>query len=116
MNYLDLASSAASAATDKKAIRMVLMDLKGLSDICDYQLICSGENERQTSAIADAIEKNLRSDMGIKPSSVEGKTNGHWILMDYGPVNVHIFYDYLRDYYALEQLWTKAKFIELKMN
>ncbi|MEZ4743607.1 MAG: ribosome silencing factor [Bdellovibrionota bacterium] len=114
MNYVDLANFAAKAAASKKAIRMVLMDLRGMSDLCDYQLICSGENARQTLAIAESIERSVRTEFRVKPSAIEGKTNGNWILMDYGPVNIHIFYDYLRDFYALEQLWPKAKFIDLK--
>jgi len=116
VNYLELASAAANAALDKKSSRLVLMDLRGLSDICDYQLICSGDNERQTTAIANSIEKTLRNDLSVRASAIEGKSTGHWILMDYGPVNIHIFYDYLRDYYALEQVWDKAKYVAIKQS
>jgi ribosome-associated protein len=114
VNYLELAKVAAKAATEKKAKRLVLLDLKGASDLCDYQFICSADNEKQTGAIASAIEDAIRTNLGVKPSATEGKTNGHWILLDYGPVNIHIFYDYLRDYYALEELWPKASFIDIE--
>jgi ribosome-associated protein len=113
VNYLDLAKAAAKAASEKKAKRLVLLDLKGMSDLCDYQFICSADNERQSGAIAAHIEEALKSTLGIRPLATEGKTNGHWILMDYGPLNIHIFYDYLRDYYALEQIWPKANFVEM---
>ena len=85
-----------------------------MSDLCDYQLICSADNERQTGAIASFIEDTLRTELKAKPAAIEGKTNGHWILLDYGAVNIHIFYDYLRDYYALEEIWPKA--IQPKIN
>jgi ribosome-associated protein len=114
MNYLELAQVAAKTATDKKAKRIVLLDLKGMSDLCDYQLICSADNERQTGAIASAIEDGLRIALGVKPSAIEGKTNGHWILMDYGALSIHIFYDYLRDYYALEEIWPQATLVSLE--
>lgn len=114
MNSFELAQEAAMAAADKKAVRPVLLDLRGQSDLCDYQFICSGENERQTRAIADAIEERCKAKAGVRPVAVEGKQTGNWILMDYGGVLIHIFYNQLRDYYGIEQLWPKAKFIDLK--
>lgn len=113
MNSLDIAKTAAAAATDKKAVRMILQDMRGVSDLCDYQLICSGENERQTRAIAEAIEERCRKTGGVRPVAIEGKQTGNWILLDYGSCLVHVFYNYLRDFYALEQLWPKAKFVKL---
>ena len=113
MNSFDIAREAAAAAADKKAVRPVLLDMRGLSDLCDYQFICSGENDRQTKAIADGIEERCKKLGGVRPSAVEGKQVGNWILLDYGSTIVHVFYNYLRDYYALEQLWPKAKFIKL---
>ena len=103
-----LAHLAASAARDKKAARVVIMDLRGKSDICDYQLICSGESDRQTRAIADEIEGRLRKEMQTKPFAIEGKGSGHWILMDYGSTFVHIFLNQVRDYYAIENIWPDA--------
>jgi len=107
-----LAQKAAEAATDKKAKRLILLDVNPFSDMCDLQLICSGESDRQTKAIADSIHKTLAQD-GIKPQNTEGNQEGQWILMDYGRFNVHIFFDYLRDYYAIESLWPQAKFVPL---
>ncbi len=113
MNSLELAKEAVLAAADKKAVRPVLLDLRGQSDLCDYQFICSGENERQTRAIADAIEQRCKEKGGTRPVAVEGKQTGNWILMDFGGVMVHIFYNHLRDYYGIEQLWPKAKFLDV---
>ena len=67
MNSLELAKEAVLAAADKKAVRPVLLDLRGQSDLCDYQFICSGENERQTRAIAEAIEQRCK-EKGSSPA------------------------------------------------
>lgn len=110
-----LAQKAADAALDKKAKRLVLLDINPFSDMCDLQLICSGDSDRQTKAIADSILKTLAAD-GVKPERTEGNQEGQWILMDYGRFNVHIFFDYLRDYYSLESLWPQAKFVHLELD
>lgn len=112
---MELAQHAAAAALDKKATRPVVLDLRGLSDFCEVQFICSGENERQTRAIADAIEERCHKLGGVKPVAVEGKSTGNWVLMDYGGFVVHIFHSTYRDYYALEELWPKAKPFELEL-
>src|SRR5690606_8309635 len=111
MTPFDIAKEAALAAIDKKAMRPVMMDLRGQSDLADVQFVCSGDNNRQTRAIAEAIEARCKQ-LGIRPVAVEGKQAGNWILMDYGSTLIHIFFDYLRDYYALEQLWPKAKHLD----
>lgn len=96
------------AASDKKATRLVVQDLSKKSDICEYQVICSGSNDRQTQAICAAIEHMTREKSGAKPLAIEGKQTGHWILLDYGSVIVHVFLEEIRDYYALEELWPDA--------
>ncbi len=112
MNSLDIARQAAEAASDKKAQRLVLQDLRGLSDLCEYQLVCSGDNDRQTRAIADAVEERCKK-LGMRPVAIEGKQTGNWILIDFGPILVHVFLEGLRDFYALESLFPKAKFVQL---
>lgn len=114
MTPIDIAKEAALAAADKKALRPVLLDLRGISEVCDFQFICSGENERQTRAIADAIEERCKKLSGVRPVAIEGKQTGNWILLDYGSTLVHIFFNNLRDYYAIEELWPKAKFVPMK--
>jgi ribosome-associated protein len=95
----------AEAAADKKATRILAQNLQGKSSLCDYQFICSGSNERQTQAISSHIEEVMRQKQLGKPLAIEGKQTGHWILMDYGAVMIHIFLDSIRDYYAIERLW-----------
>jgi ribosome-associated protein len=108
MESMDVIKLIASAASDKKATRIAVQKIEGKSSLCDYQVICSGGNERQTQAIAGHIEEVLREKKAGKPLAIEGKQTGHWILMDYGHTMVHIFLDSIRDYYALERLWPDA--------
>lgn len=96
------------AIRDKKGSDIICLNLKGLSDLCDFKVICSGENERQTKAIVDSVESLCLQQSRIKASSIEGKSSGYWILMDYGSVMVHVFMKEYRDYYALEKLWPNA--------
>lgn len=112
MTPIDIAKEAYAAAMDKKAVRPVLLDLRGLADFCDFQFIVSGENDRQTRAIADAIEESCKK-KGVRAAAVEGRQTGNWITMDYGSTIIHVFYDFLRDYYALEEIWPKAKHVTL---
>jgi ribosome-associated protein len=111
MNPLEIARNAAAAASDKKATRCVIIDLRGVSDSTDFHFICSGDNDRQTRAIAEAIEEKCKTTGGIKPNAIEGKQSGNWILMDYGSTLVHIFCSPIRDFYALESLWPNAKIL-----
>jgi ribosome-associated protein len=97
-----------AAALEKKSEDVVVLDLTGLTAIADVFIICSGRSNRQTSAIADHIERTLKA-KGIQPLSVEGKGEGHWVLIDYGHVVMHVFYSETRSFYDLEGLWSDAK-------
>jgi ribosome-associated protein len=105
---LAFARSAVTAAADKKANNILLLDLRGLSSLADFFVICSGVSERQLRAIADAIADGLQRDFDVRPHHSEGMLGGGWILLDYGDLVVHIFAPSLRAYYNLESLWSKA--------
>ena len=96
------------AVSGKKAADIKILDLRGLSSIADIFIICSALSNRQTAAISDFIERYLKN-FGIKPLSVEGKNEGQWILLDYGEVVIHVFYEPVRKFYNLEGLWSDAK-------
>ena len=96
------------AALKKKVIDLVALDVRGLTSIADYFIICSGRSNRQVEAIAESIQIDLKK-KGIKLLSIEGKKEGHWIVMDYGHVIIHIFYEPVRTLYDLESLWIDAK-------
>ncbi len=100
------------AAQGKKALDIVVMDLRGRTAITDYFIICSGRSSRQVMAIADHIQKEMR-DSRIRPLGIEGAGSGHWILLDYDHVVIHVFYDPIRRFYNLEGLWTDAPRIQV---
>ena len=98
---------AVEAALDKKAEELVVLDLRGLSDVTDYFVICHGRSTRQVQTVADAIEESLRA-AKRRPKHVEGHARGEWVLMDYIDFIVHVFTAERRVYYALEKLWSDA--------
>ena len=101
----DLAAAIAGYAADRKAIEIVELDLRGVLGYTDYFTICSGNTERQTRAIHDAIHIGMKNDHGVLPRRVEGASEARWILMDYLDVVVHLFTPETREFYALERLW-----------
>ena len=102
---INLADTIANLALDKKAEKVVSIDLKGLTSITDHFIICSADTDIQTKAIADNIRKNTSH----KPIRIEGYEKMNWIILDYFDVVVHIFKTSEREYYNLENLWGDAK-------
>jgi ribosome-associated protein len=102
----------ARALSDRKASDLVILEVKDLSSFTDYFLICSGNSDRQVQALASHLEEKL-GQQGIHPLGSEGKREGRWVLLDYGDVVVHIFYQPVRDFYDLERLWSEAPRVEL---
>ena len=109
MNSRKIIERMANAALDKKAKDIVIMDLKGQSSLCDFQLVCSGDSDRQVAAIALHIEEKCREEFNLKPTITEGKSTGNWILLDFNGIMVHVFLDDLRRYYAIETIWPLAE-------
>jgi len=101
----DAARLVADYALDKKASRVVEIDLRGVIGYTDYFVVCSGNTERQTKAIHDGILVGMKDDHGILPRRVEGVAESKWILIDYLDVVVHIFTPETREFYRLENLW-----------
>jgi ribosome-associated protein len=99
------------AAIRKKAFGVVVLDVHDLTSIADVFIICSGRSNRQVTAIAENIRTFLK-EQGKKPINVEGIREGHWVLMDYGHVIIHVFYDSVRRFYDLEGLWADAERIK----
>lgn len=91
----------------KKVKDPVILDVSELTSYADTFIICSGRSNRQVTAIAEHVQQALKQ-QGVKPISVDGKKEGHWVLMDYGDVIIHIFYDSVRRFYDLEGLWVDA--------
>ena len=96
-------------ALSKKAGRIVAMDVRGLSSLADFFIICHGESEPQVKAITDHIRKGT----DYKPRHLEGYENQNWILLDYFDIVVHVFKKDEREYYDLERLWADAPIKEI---
>lgn len=103
-----LARAAADIAYDKKASDILLLDIREITTIADYFVICSGNNTRQIQAVADAIDEELGK-QGARVLHREGVAESGWLLLDFGDVIIHIFGPKEREYYRLERLWSEAK-------
>lgn len=99
-------------ALEKKAYDVVLLEVGELTSLADYFLVCTGRSDTQVQAIAQGIEDNLRR-LGIRLLSIEGASRGQWVLMDFGDVVVHIFFEPVREFYDLERLWSQAPRVAL---
>lgn len=97
----------AQSSFQKKAENVVIIDLDGKSSIADYFVVMSASSDRQVAAIAEHLADAGRR-FGQRPLHMEGLHDGRWAVIDFGGVLVHIFQDYLREYYALESLWINA--------
>jgi ribosome-associated protein len=102
-----LARKIAAAVLDKKALDVVILDVRGRSSYADYLVLASGESERQVAAMADGVEDKLREE-GLRPLGSEGHETGQWVLVDYGEVVGHFFHTEMRAFYDLEGLWADA--------
>ncbi|NQT89783.1 MAG: ribosome silencing factor [Candidatus Omnitrophica bacterium] len=101
-----------NSALEKKADDVVVLNMQKVSGFCDYFVTTSAGSFKKTRAIADHIEESLAKEK-LKPHHVEGKEEGHWILLDYGDVVAHVFYEETRRFYDIERLWGDAERIEL---
>lgn len=104
------------AARNKKAEELVVLDLRGLSDVTDFFIICHGSSDRQVLAIAEGIEAGLVRNLKRRPANIEGRRRAEWILLDYIDFVVHVFVEEKREFYRLERLWGDAPQLELPAN
>lgn len=111
-DVLERAQAAAEAAADKLATDIVAIDVSDQLVITDVFLLCTGANDRQVKAIVDAIEERLLA-YKAKPLRREGEKEGHWVLLDYGDMVVHVQMAEERVHYALERLWKDCPEIPL---
>lgn len=112
LDGIALAKVALDAALEKKALEPVLLEVHDLCSYAEYILLVSGRSDRQVDAIAEGVRDALRL-RGRRPLGVEGE--GHWSLLDYGDVVVHVFHHPAREHYDLEGLWIEAPRIEIEV-
>ena len=109
-NALALAKDVAQAAAELKAQNIKILDLEGLATFTDYFVVASGTSDRHVSSIADSIIQKMKK-AGHMPIGVEGYEHAQWVIVDFGDVVVHVFYQMMRDVYAIEKFWADAKVI-----
>ena len=107
LDTIEIARKAATAASEKQASDVVLLDVREVCSFANYFVICSGESERQINAIHDEIEQTLKKE-GIRPHHREGTLDSGWMLLDFGDIIVHIFAPAERAFYRLDELWSQA--------
>lgn len=104
---------AIKCAADKKAEKMVALDLRPVASFTEFFVICSAQNQRQVQAIADEISEQLKKQLKQSAVRIEGYSAAEWVLLDYGDFVFHVFDKDARDFYDLERLWRDASKVEL---
>jgi len=107
MKTIDKARLCLQVVGERKALSPVLLEVRKLSSITDYFLVASGNSSRQVQAIVRHVTRRLK-ESGFRLYGIEGEQEGHWVLMDYGDVVIHIFYQPFREFYDIEGLWVEA--------
>ena len=108
-----LALLAAEVCSDKKAKDIVVLDVRKITTISDYFIVCSTSNERQARAIAEDLRLKMR-DLGKRELGVEGMQDGRWVLQDFADIVLHIFHESQREFYDIDGLWSDAKQVRWK--
>lgn len=108
MESLEIARLCAQYAADKKAADLVLLDLRGISPVTDFFVICTATSNPQLRAVRDEIVERLREDHGLKPLGGDGNYESQWLIVNYPNVLVHVLSPEKREFYRLEELWGDA--------
>ena len=104
-----LAQECAKAADETKAENIRIWDMRGVSNLTDFMVVCSGTSMPQLRAILRDVAGKVADEHGVKPVYSEGKADTRWVVLDFIDVMVHVMHQELRDYYGLEELWKDAK-------
>ena len=98
---------------DKGGIQVLAFDLRSLQHPSEFTVVASGTSTRHTQALAETVMKSVKENYGVWPQSLEGLKEGRWVVIDYGSLIVHVFYDFIRNEYRLEQLWKEAQEVDM---
>ncbi len=111
-SYEDFTKDCFHILKEKNALGVLAYDVRSITQPSEFNLIASGTNIRQTSAIAENLIKTVKKKYALSPLTVEGLSEGRWVVIDYGSLIVHVFYDFIRSEYNLEELWSKGVLLE----
>jgi nicotinate-nucleotide adenylyltransferase len=113
-NFEKFTTFCANVLFSKKAIQVRGFDLTSVSAPSEYTLIASGTSTRHAAAMAENVVQAVKEEYNVLPQSVEGVDEGRWVVIDYGSLIIHVFYDFVRQEYSLEKLWKDGKDLNLK--
>jgi nicotinate-nucleotide adenylyltransferase len=114
IDFRELVDFCASLLYDKKGFNVKGFDVSKIESPTDYTLICSGTSTRHVSSLGEYVLSEVKRKFGLTPLSIEGVREGRWVLVDYGALIVHVFYDFIRQEYNLEELWAKGEAVTLQ--
>lgn len=107
-----MAVAAARRAEENNGRDVVVLDMRGLTQIFDFFVLATGSSKRQIHAMSEEIDHKLEDDLGDKRMGIEGYAESRWVLLDYGTVVIHLFDEETRDYFSLESLWGDAERVD----
>jgi len=113
-DYKKLTKECIGWMQDRKAINLRAFDLTHLGAIGDYAIVGSGTSTKHVSSIAEYLKQEIKKKYNVLPQAIEGLADGKWVVLDYGLLLIHVFYEYVRQIYSLEQIWTGAKEIPIE--
>lgn len=105
----ELARACVEAAEEIQAEEIRVWDMRGISTLTDYMIVCSGSSMPHLRAIIREVDAIVGEKHGVKPVWSEGKADSRWVVLDYVDVMVHVMHEEMRDFYGLEELWADAK-------
>jgi len=109
---LEMAKAAVKAAAENRGQDISVLDLTGVTSLFDFFVLVTGGSRRQLAAIAEEIERGLKT-LGEKKLSISGLEEGRWVVMDYGSIVIHLFDEETRSFYNLENLWADGKLVDV---
>jgi len=107
MDSVKIKDTVLAILDDQKAIDVSLLDVKELTEITDWFVVCTGRSSRHVKSIADKLVVGMK-EVGIPPLSIEGKETGYWILVDFADIVIHVMQDEAREFYQIEKLWSQS--------
>lgn len=113
-DFKDFSLFCAEKLWERSAVGLRAFDLTNMDYSCEYALIASGTSSKHASSMANLVMQDIKEEYGVLPIGIEGLREGRWVLMDYGSTMIHIFYDFVRQEYGLENLWKEGEEIDLK--
>lgn len=113
-DYAKFTNDCAQILFARKAMQVRGFDLQNMSAPSDFTIVASGSSTRHTSSLGENLMRAVKDEYNIYPQNVEGLDEGRWVILDYGALIVHIFYDYVRQEYSIENLWKNARDLNIK--